>query len=255
MADILSRYGIKEVADVTFYKIDPSTGEPTIPVLYLDTLKVTTTEQAANAVDATGGKGNAVLITWDTSRDITVNVEDALFSAKSLAMIYGADVENLKADGNVNGDKTTLVKTVMHTAAGTTAADEKVVWTDAAGTEHTAEGVKFYDPETEAETTTITAGKTYLAKFEIKVAGQVFSVTSTKFPGTYYVTGDTYARRQIDGVDEYCQLIFPKAKITSDGATITMEADGDPSTFQMNLRLMRANGNVLFKLVKYDLGE
>ena len=39
MASILDRYGIKEVADVTFYKIkeDGSKGDP---VLYLDTLKV-----------------------------------------------------------------------------------------------------------------------------------------------------------------------------------------------------------------------
>lgn len=252
MADILSRYGIKEVADVTFYTINPSTGEPDVPVLYLDTLKVSTTEQAANAVDATGGKGNAVLITWDTSRDITVNIEDALFSVKSLAMTYGASIKDLAANGTSNGEKTTLVKSVMYTATGTEGG-EHVTWTDVNGDAHEATNPEFYDPATDAKVTKPEKGKTYLAKFTIPVAGQVFSVTSTKFPGTYYVTGDTYARRQIDGVDEYCQLIFPKAKITSDGATITMEADGDPATFQMNLRLMRGEGNVLFKLVKYDL--
>ena len=48
MADlnILARYGIKEVADVTFYKIDKD-GKPTTPVIYLDTLKVSTIEQTA----------------------------------------------------------------------------------------------------------------------------------------------------------------------------------------------------------------
>lgn len=35
MASILDRYGIKEVADVTFYKLD-SEGKPSYPVLYLD---------------------------------------------------------------------------------------------------------------------------------------------------------------------------------------------------------------------------
>ena len=56
MASILDKYGIKEVADVTFYKIndDGSRGDP---VLYLDTLKVSTIEQTAEEAEARGGKG------------------------------------------------------------------------------------------------------------------------------------------------------------------------------------------------------
>ena len=58
--DILARYGIKEVADVTFYKIcdgkdGKKKGEPTVPVLYLDTLKVSTIEQTAENTSARGG--------------------------------------------------------------------------------------------------------------------------------------------------------------------------------------------------------
>ena len=60
MASILDRYGIKEVADVTFYKL--VNGQPTIPVLYLDTLKVSTLEQTAENTSARGGKGNPELI-------------------------------------------------------------------------------------------------------------------------------------------------------------------------------------------------
>ena len=61
MASILDRYGIKEVADVTFYAIDAN-GQPDYPVLYLDTLKVSTIEQTAETADARGGKGNPKLI-------------------------------------------------------------------------------------------------------------------------------------------------------------------------------------------------
>lgn len=64
MASILDRYGIKEVADVTFYKIDED-GKPAEPVLYLDTLKVSTIEQTAENTSARGGKGNPELIVWD----------------------------------------------------------------------------------------------------------------------------------------------------------------------------------------------
>lgn len=56
--DVLKRYGIKEVSDVTFYEINAETGEPGAPVLYLDTLKVSTIEQTADNTSARGGKGN-----------------------------------------------------------------------------------------------------------------------------------------------------------------------------------------------------
>ena len=55
--NILDRYGIKEVADVTFYEIADN-GEAGAPVLYLDTLKVSTIEQTAESTSARGGKGN-----------------------------------------------------------------------------------------------------------------------------------------------------------------------------------------------------
>lgn len=59
--NMLKRYGIKEVCDVTFYKInkDNTIGAP---VLYLDTLKVSTVEQTAENVSARGGKGNPELM-------------------------------------------------------------------------------------------------------------------------------------------------------------------------------------------------
>ena len=112
--DILARYGIKEVADVTFYKISDGTdgkkaGEPTVPVLYLDTLKVSTIEQTAESTSARGGKGNPELIMWDYGKEITVTLEDALFSAKSMALMYGID----PTEDAVNfADKTSLKKTV-----------------------------------------------------------------------------------------------------------------------------------------------
>lgn len=250
MATILDKYGIKEVCDVTFYKLKED-GTRGIPVLYLDTLKVSTTEQSADAVDAQGGKGNPVLITWDTSRDITVSIEDALFSAKSLAMTYGANTEEINSQSDV------IVKTVMYTPA--TDGTGMTEWYDVTEQKHTIDSADItyttIDGETVDDVANLEAGKTYYATFAIKVSGASFEVTSTRFPGSYYVTGDTYSRSQASGEDSYFQLIFPKAKITSDDVNITLEADGDPATFNMNLRLMRADGNVLMKLVKYDVDE
>ena len=48
---------------ITFYKLE--NGQPSYPVLYIDTAKTTTTEQTAEQTDARGGKGNAILMSWD----------------------------------------------------------------------------------------------------------------------------------------------------------------------------------------------
>ena len=93
MANILDRYGIKEVADVSFFKLENG-GKRGDLVLYLDTLKVSTIEQTAENTPARGGKGNPEIISWDYGKEITVTLEDALFSAKSMAVMFGNGTVN-----------------------------------------------------------------------------------------------------------------------------------------------------------------
>lgn len=50
------------------------------------------------------------------------------------------------------------------------------------------------------------------------------------------------------------QFIIPKAKVQSEN-TITLEAEGDPSVFNMSLRVMRPADGVMMKLVKYTATE
>ena len=98
MAD-LTRFGIKEVADVRFYEI--ATGADAsaeaayaaikgkTPVIEFDTLKVSNIESTAESSDARGGKGNAALISWDYGREVTLTIEDALMSMECLSMLFG----------------------------------------------------------------------------------------------------------------------------------------------------------------------
>ena len=105
MANILDRYGIKEVADVSFFEITTG-GKRGDLVLYLDTLKVSTIEETASSTDATGGKGNAKLITWDYGKEITITLEDALFSMESMALMHGAaSLPGVDKKGEVTGLK------------------------------------------------------------------------------------------------------------------------------------------------------
>lgn len=240
MASILDKYGIKEVADVTFYEIDDD-GKRDKPVLFLDTLKVSTIEQTAEETEARGGKGNPPLIIWDYGKEINVTLEDALFSAKSLAVMFGG--------GKVNsalGD-TKITKTIEFTGTAPT------VWEGPTGIEYPiSDAVTTKADGTEG---TPAAGEKGYITFEITPAAvSIIEITPNTFPGTYYVTGDTYARSAITGKDEFFQFIMPKAKVQSEN-TITLEAEGDPSVFNMSLRLLRDADGGMMKLVQYSVTE
>lgn len=240
MASILDRYGIKEVADVTFYKIQ-SDGSIGAPVLYLDTLKVSTIEQTAENTSARGGKGNPELITWDYGKEITVTLEDALFSAKSMAIMFGS----VDTDGDAALDSSaSILKTVRKadvTGGKVTIHGESITIP--------TEGTSYYN----ADGTTGSSTSYDYVTFPLSVKDvSVINISAETFPGTYYITGDTYARRETDGLDEFFQFIIPKAKVQSE-VTLTMEAEGDPSTFSMNLRVLRPSNVPMMKLVKYNL--
>ena len=254
MANILERYGIKEVADMTFYHIG-STGMPEYPVLYLDTLKVSTIEQTAEQAEARGGKGNPPLIIWDYGKEINVTLEDALFSAKSMAIMFGNG--QVKTYGGEAGDY--IMKTEQFTATATTlptAASSASGWsnifTGPDGKTYKKENPKFYDAEGQNITDALKVGEKYFCSYDLKATGAVIEISANSFPGTYYAVGDTYARSEVTGEDEFFQFIIPKAKVQSEN-TITLEAEGDPSVFNMSLRVMRPADGAMMKLVKYNL--
>lgn len=257
MANILDRYGIKEVADVTFYELD-NTGLPTHPVLYLDTLKVSTIEQTAEEAEARGGKGNAALIAWDYGKEINVTLEDALFSAKSMAIMFGnGTVKEFTSKGKTSTtatkDDALIMKTiqVVPTENGKDPNDGK--WTGPDGKQYTMINPVFYDATGDkVEKTALKAKERYLCTFDLTASGAVIEVSGNSFPGTYYVVGDTFARSEASGNDEMFQFIIPKAKVTSEN-TITLEAEGDPSVFNMSLKVLRPADGIMMKLIKYEL--
>lgn len=302
MASILDRYGIKEVADVTFYKINAD-GTPGAPVLFLDTLKVSTIEQTAEQVDARGGKGNPKLITWDYGKEITLTLEDALFSPKSMAIMMGDGNVTQGAGGYIR--KTAVVRLASTTigtgdnakvkfandyftadvfdaiegskrvklflGTGTVPAGE-VAFSDQLAFVVNGETAKLYDEDGAVLenaltptllksywTTGITppAGKNLeghkvMFTYWVKAITKTITVSGDTFPGTYYIQGDTYSRSDVDGRDQFFQFIVPKAKLTAE-QTITLEAEGDPSTFNMNLTVLRPESGEMMKLVQYDL--
>ena len=94
--NIFKQYGIREVADVCLYSIelDENDNEIYVPVLYMDTLKVSTVEESTQSTSAQGGIGNPKLITWDYGKDITVTLYEALFTPASSSMNWAGKLED-----------------------------------------------------------------------------------------------------------------------------------------------------------------
>lgn len=292
MASILDRYGIKEVADVTFYEINQD-GTPGKPVLFLDTLKVSTIEQTAEQVDARGGKGNPKLITWDYGKEITVNIEDALFSPKSMSIMLGDGIVThassqyiqhtatvrLGSDGKfpeyftadvydankgsarkkiyIGSENTAPAGMVKLADANISMADDsnfstaQLVSEDGLVVDSAFTASDLRGAAASAVYSTY-AGQKMMFTYATKATTNTIIVSGDSFPGTYYVTGDTYARSDVDGRDQFFQFIIPKAKMSAEN-TITLEAEGDPSTFNMNLTVLRPESGDMMKLVQYEL--
>ena len=262
MASIFDHYGIKEVADVTFYKINAD-GSKGAPVLFLDTLKVSTVEQTASSADARGGKGNPKLVSWDFGKEINVTLTDALFSPASMAIMFG------DKDGvGISTEETEKITKVAMTRILKTAADSTVEMDTAEGRKTVkvlAEGGSTYNTGitkvTDADGAEVsasqfsskTAGDKFFVHYEVTLKSKkVININADTFPGTYYITGDTFCRSDVTGEDDFFQFIIPKAKMSPEN-TITLEAEGDPSVFNLNLTVLRPESGPMMQLVQYNL--
>lgn len=262
MASIFDRYGIKEVADVTFYKIE-SDGSRGMPVLYLDTLKVSTIEQTASSADARGGKGNPKLVSWDFGKEINVTLTDALFSPASMALMFG-DKDGVGTEGTEKITKVAMTRILKN------AADSTIEMDTAKGRETVkvlagSEGAAAYNTGitkvTDADGVDVpaaefsgkTVGDKFFVHYEVSpTSKKVIDINADTFPGTYYITGDTFCRSDVTGEDDFFQFIIPKAKMSSEN-TITLEAEGDPSVFNLNLTVLRPESGPMMQLVQYNL--
>lgn len=89
------KYGIREICDVVLkakapMKIGRKIFYKDEPVIYFDTLKTSSLEGASSTVYATGGRGNARLVSWDGEKTLTFTMEDALISPEGLMILSGA---------------------------------------------------------------------------------------------------------------------------------------------------------------------
>ena len=293
--NIFDKYGIKEVANVYFEALEDDLAAGVYKgdiVLFLDTLKVSTIETTAENTAAQGGWGNPKLVQWDYGKEINITLEDALLSLESLRFMLGGAIKKPVADAPVvvrhteevvcgeagvvpkPKDHLTGVELTPTASEGhpirlinmTTGARTQLVY--AAGQTAPAidgsHAVNFKNPKMIGDSPVASKKGEHIRIFWEEVLqnndGQETAIEVTispdTFPGTYKVIGDTFMRSEKTGKDEPFQFIINKAKVQSN-VTITLQAEGDPSTFEMTLNVLRSTNdqgeNEMMKLVRYNI--
>lgn len=275
--NIFEKFGIKEVANVTFEALEDNAkaGENKGDiVLFLDTLKVSTIETTADSVSAQGGWSNPKLVTWDYNKDVNLTLEDALISMESLRFMLGGKKikeASTEENGKIKVRLTEEVVLTKETEGTVKLPTVKNHINDEAYAPQPTE-YKFINLDTgergevKGEKTLATAncqeGQHLRIFWEQEVDGSnktsavEIVISPNTFPGTYRVYGDTFMRNG-NGKDQAMQFIIGKAKVLSN-TTITMQAEGDPSTFEMTLNVMKSTNDdtgesEMFRLVSYEL--
>lgn len=250
------KFGVREICNVVFkakdtIKIGTIEFKKGQPVLYIDSAKTSTIEGSATTVYATGGRGNARLVTWEGDKTLTFTVEDALISPISFSMLSGA--------GLVKPEKE---KVFVHKTA-TAKADSQgvIILEDALATGEmicSSENAKVYCSKLDEDDSIVSApevvttisGKTItcakmadskvFVDFYVEKNGTSVSelqIDAEHFGGYFYVEASTLFRQQSTGSDLPAEITIPKVKIQSN-FTFSMAATGDPSTFTFTMDAM-----------------
>lgn len=286
--NIFDKYGIKQVANVYFEALDDDLAAGVYAgdiVLFLDTLKVSTIETTAENTAAQGGWGNPRLVQWDYGKEINITLEDALMSLESLRFMLGGAIKTPEATAPVvvrhtaevvcleNGilpqPQESGVTLVPKATEGhpiklinlTTGTRTQLT----SGTLDGAHAVMFKNPKRIGASTVQSAKNDHIRIFWEEVlennegteTAVEVTISPDTFPGTYRVVGDTLIRSEKTGKDEPFQFVINKAKVQSN-VTLTLQAEGDPTTFSMTLNVLRSTNdqgeNEMMKLVRYNLG-
>lgn len=251
----MSRFGIKEVCDVTFYSL--STG---LPALYLDTLKLSDVENKATTVFAQGGRGNPRILAWDFDRQISMKAQDALMSFSSLSLLAGnsvatgvtnifqRDVLTAVASATSGDNQVTLTQTPVSStvvSAWTSSDNGATFQTQITGT---LSGNVFTFPAASAAVGSIVV---VFYQYSSPSTAQSLLITASAFPGYYQIIGDTIVRDEVTGEDSPFQLVIYKAKLDPT-FTLTMRPDGNPSVLDFNLECFVMEGTSdMMELIRY----
>lgn len=111
----------------------------------------------------------------------------------------------------------------------------------------------------EGNLTIIKQNETYYKWTRSKAAdytslGYQIIVDAEHYPGTYKLVGETYARAYSDGQDRRYQFEIPLCKMSAE-TNVTLEAAGEPTTFNMSFKVLRKDDGTMMKITQYNVSE
>lgn len=229
--DQIKRFGVITVMDAVFYEY----GTPK-PVLMLDTLKVSSISMDGSTKEIRGGMAADLLITYNHSRSINLEITDALLSIESLQTLWGtkaSSVVPVRVQKEVVAEGTTLTIPAN--------------WLKSDGTE----GTKVFDVDFSIYDV---ANKTWVAASEGEagyavVSGQKYILygfapqaaednpaeivlKSTTFPQALTLVGRTVFLNE-EGKQVLAEIEIPKFQF-GNAFDFSMDAEGDASTFNFS---------------------
>ena len=235
----INKFGVVTVMDVLLK--DPETKQP---VLFLDTLKITSINQEASTKEIRGGIGAPQLINYDYARNVTLEIQDALASLGSLQLLWGGDF----IDGDV--DYTAVFSAHATEDAGTVSiaipaeitiggvADEILIIDGLNGKTYNVTAIA--GQSLTLDLTAVPAGNPELKVFvpataaaSVESGVAALAIKSTSMPPTVEMTGLTFFIDQATGKKVNMEITVPLLKINTSGG-LAMEAEGDAAVFDFN---------------------
>lgn len=233
MLDIQGRkYASVTVCDVTLYDLVTK-----YPVMYFDTLKVTTLEGTAEVTDIQGGKGNATLASVSHSKAINVQFDDAIMTMSSLAVLTGGELREGTDDDKIVMTESELVKVddgATEIKLSRKARKGSYVYIAQMIDGILSTATRIDEPmATESDTVSLDSFHNYKedasegeATFRVFYEYEMgfptkteelteITVLADKFAGTYKFIGDTLLFNQYTGLNDIFQIEIPKLKLDS----------------------------------------
>jgi hypothetical protein len=255
MLDIQGRkYAAVTVCDVTLYDLITK-----YPVMYFDTLQVTSIDGTTEVTEIQGGKGNSILASISHTKNIDVQFDDAIMTMSSLAVLTGGELNTASDTAKITMTQTEIVEVAKDATSimlGEAVKANSYVYigkiidgivstvtrtTDkVAGNTNSVDIDKFYNFAAEGED--ISGKYRVFYEYELGVEdGRSLSeltVLADKFAGTYRFIGDTMLFNQFTGLNDVFQIEIPRLKL--DGAfSFSLNAAVDAVAFSFKGKALR----------------
>lgn len=253
-----TQFGSREICDVVFKAYtDTMVGGVEFkkgqPVTMFDTLKATTLEGTSSTVYAQGGRGNSKLVAWESDREVTFTMEDALISKLGLSVLTGAGLVDAAIDSTITVPRRETVNaecleagklsvdllsqgkvSVLNPVANMDAyayvikGDELIAIQEKGIVDSNVIDFAYADAEADQVYTVI------VVFYQTRTSSATsVEITPDKFAGYYRIEAQTIGRRT-DGVDFPMAITIPKAKVQS-AFSFSFAPTGDPTSFSYTI--------------------